>query len=203
MNFEEYKEERLLKLKKINAFYSSSNKTERERWVVREFLKNMQIKYDEEELLGSEDTFPDILFRNAKFEIKELMDDDRRRHYEVKQEYEVLERAKSYDDVPREEWDIEELSLEEFFDWIVRKLVKEKQYPDDVVANTDLLIYVNTIKSDIDREKLIAVTPRNAELRKWRSLSFLFNDNSACVLFASDSAPNFIKDSVGKLSFSL
>lgn len=57
-------------------FFSNSAKPERERWVVREFLANLSISVSEDGLTSpSQNDDVDVIFRDAKFQVKEILDD--------------------------------------------------------------------------------------------------------------------------------
>jgi hypothetical protein len=66
-------------------FFRSSNKPERERWVVREFLTNLGLAFDDAEVQSPNHDPPDVKFRDANFEIKEILSEGRRRHQEYKE----------------------------------------------------------------------------------------------------------------------
>ena len=66
-------------------FFSGSHRQERERWVVEEFLGNLGLDFDPAEVVSAPDDPPDVLFRQAKFEVKEILDTGRKRHAEYKQ----------------------------------------------------------------------------------------------------------------------
>ena len=64
-------------------FFGAQRKPEREVWVADHFLENLNIAYSTEEVVSSDDDPPDVIFRDARFEIKEIMDPGRRRHAEL------------------------------------------------------------------------------------------------------------------------
>src|SRR5438309_9214308 len=67
----------------VRAF-SSSSRGERERWAVGSSLTNFGVNFDESELQSAAFDPPDVLFRDAAFELKEVYDKGRRRHGEFK-----------------------------------------------------------------------------------------------------------------------
>ena len=74
-------------------FLSEAGKQERERWVVREFLKKLSILTSEDDLVSLEqDNDINVMFRDANFQVKEITEADCRRHAEAK---ESLRRAKN------------------------------------------------------------------------------------------------------------
>jgi hypothetical protein len=84
MENEEFLKDRRCALEKSIEYFSAKNKQERERWVCTEFIKNLGIAFDETEVLSPNDDPPDVTFRDARFEIKEVLDPGRRRHAEYK-----------------------------------------------------------------------------------------------------------------------
>ena len=64
-------------------FFSSQDKFIREKVVVYDFLTNLSIEYEEDELLRGGDP-PDVVFRDAQLEVKEIMGKGRKRHAEFK-----------------------------------------------------------------------------------------------------------------------
>jgi hypothetical protein len=92
MSDQEIIDEHILALEKSVDFYSPQNKPERERWIAERFLQNVGIEYSDHEVEMQEIDPPGFIFRNSKFEIKEILDSGRKRHDEYREE---LNRAKS------------------------------------------------------------------------------------------------------------
>lgn len=88
-------EEHKQRLRESLKFFSNEMKPERERWVCRELLENLGIEVLDSELVSSKEDPPDVLFRSARFEVKELIDEDRPRMAEYK---ESLARAETATD---------------------------------------------------------------------------------------------------------
>src|SRR5262249_3318362 len=74
-------------LKESVAFFSSGNKGAIEQWAFTEFLRNLGVTFQEDEItvIPPGQDPPDIIFRHASFEVKEVLDPGRRRHDEYKQ----------------------------------------------------------------------------------------------------------------------
>jgi uncharacterized protein (DUF4415 family) len=70
--------------KRSVAFFGNSNKAFRERWVVRALLKNLGLSFSNSQVRSSSTDPPDVLYKSAAFEVKELLDRCRKRHDEVK-----------------------------------------------------------------------------------------------------------------------
>ncbi len=84
MEFEVFKKEAIEHFTNSDILFSNKNKKSREIWVVKKFLDGLGLSYMESELCCSANEPPDIIFRDAKFEIMEKMDEGRRRHKEYK-----------------------------------------------------------------------------------------------------------------------
>jgi hypothetical protein len=65
-----------------NSIKSSSNnmKLERERSVCAAFLRCLGIDFSVNDIIAQEDDPPDVIFGPARFEIRELYEEGRRRH---------------------------------------------------------------------------------------------------------------------------
>src|SRR5688500_12605280 len=81
--------------KEAVRFFSAEAKPERERWVAVEFLTNLGMKFEAGEVLSSQTDPPDIVFRDAAFEIKEIMDVGKKRHDEYKEALRRAEQART------------------------------------------------------------------------------------------------------------
>jgi hypothetical protein len=124
-------------------FFSSNNKAERETWVAREFLVNLGISAGDDELVSVTDDPPDIIYRECRFEIKEILDPGRRRSDEFKQGLaqayaatspsQLTEHVEPRDIAYRE---VEQLALE------ATTKLKDK-YAPQTKSSLDLLFYVN------------------------------------------------------------
>jgi very-short-patch-repair endonuclease len=64
--------------------FSNTMKPERERMVCRAFLRCVGIKFCDQEIIASDTEPVDVVFRSAKFQIRELLGSDRKRGDELK-----------------------------------------------------------------------------------------------------------------------
>jgi hypothetical protein len=199
MDFEKYKDIQLSALREADKFLSNVSKKERELWVVREFLKTLGLDYAEGELDSPSEDPPDVTFGTAHFEVTELMDEGRTRHKEFKERLKRLEAAQSYADIlEHEDWDKEVPSPEQLIAKVEKRL-GDKIYGADIMVQTDVILYVNPLKHYIDNSRLVISVPEDSPLRQWRSVTLLFNGGVAYVLFASASAPAFIREVSGRV----
>ena len=179
-------------------FFDAKNKTDREKWVACEYLENLGETFNEDELVFSAEEPPDVLFRGANFEIKEILSEDRRRHQEYKKALQntcVATAASELDELIESKV----ITLAEISALIVKtaKELAEKKYPPDVRRNLDLLFYVNlTAVFDLVETPF----PDCAELQSlgYRSVAFIMHDQSV-TLAANSDAPIFVRRSVGQI----
>ena len=124
-------------------YFSSKNKPERERWVVVEFLTNLGVSFVESEVQSVVDEPPDVRFRSAAFEVKGILDPDRRRHEEFKAALARAKAATSPKDLlepatPRD------VTYTEVCDQIENEVARfATKYLVEMRAKLDLLFYVN------------------------------------------------------------
>lgn len=185
--------ERVQSLEESVQFFSAHNKTEREIWVANSFINNLNISFEESELLSPDQDPPDVIFRNARFEIKEILDPGRRRHAEYKEKLEYAKTITDPKQLLREFTPIDK-TVTEVYELCLKEAQGLIKYPPAVRADTDLLFYVNLhhVMGLIEEP-----FPDTSELTTlgWRSVSFV-NGYRSCVLTVSSSAPEFMKDIV-------
>ena len=99
MNEEKKAIQEIIKIRQESVkFFSNDFKKEREKWVVNEFLNNLEINFECDELMSINDQAPDIIFQGVPFEVKEIDEKGRRRHAEMKEELKQAEVALSLKD---------------------------------------------------------------------------------------------------------
>jgi Putative endonuclease, protein of unknown function (DUF1780) len=189
--------ERRRALEESVDFFSSKNKLEREKWVVGETITNLGIEYSDDELVPVSDEPPDVRFRGAEFELKEIMDPDRPRHLEYKK---ALQKARATSDpvdllqpfTPRD------VTLTEIYEKLLGGTSElRSKYAPATCRNLDLLFYVN-----LEDVMGLVETPfsdvTSLRSQPWRSVTFLMGRRT-CVLVARDDAPEFLKAAVGRV----
>lgn len=182
-------------LKESVDFFASQDKFILESWVVVEFLTNFSMQFAEADLVRGSDP-PDVIFRDAQFEVKEILDKGRKRHAEFKQ---ALVQANAATDPAEllEEYTPKDISIQELYALIHSRAAHyaARKYSHDIREQIDLLFYVNL-------EDVIGfietpfpdVTP--LALLGYRSVSFLEGHRS-CVLCANSNAPSFLQVPTG------
>lgn len=178
-------------LKESVDFFASQDKFIRESWVVVEFLTNLSMPFDDADIVRGSDP-PDVIFRDAQFELKEILDKGRKRHAEFKQAL-VQANAATNPAELLQEYSPKNISIQEVYTRIhsVAADFAARKYSRDIREQIDLLFYVNL-------EDVIGfietpfpdVTP--LALLGYRSVSFLEGHRS-CVLCANSNAPSFLQ----------
>ncbi len=177
------------------AFFSNSNKSKREIWIVNEFLTNLGIEFMKDELRPLAEDPPDVIFRDAKFETKEIQDKSRKRHDSYKQKLEKAKSATRLKDLMTL-YTPKDISLQEIVEKIHNEL-KEFLYSIDFCKSTDMLFYINLLTYSLSKKHSFTLIEEDI-WKRWRSISMVTN-NACCVLWADKNAPDFIKSATGKV----
>lgn len=196
MTNKEFVADRREALKKSIHYFSRKNKAERERWVAMEFLANLDVAHEEAEVVSSQEDPPDVLFRDCRFEVKEILEPGRKRHDEYKQEYEKSLQAKHPRDL-LEVFSPKDFTPEEIGEIVKEALLKyQNRYHPEIRQGMDLLFYVNYINYFLKPGPV--PSPDKFCSFGWRSISVLESWTST-ILFAAESAPLLFRRNVGVL----
>ena len=188
-----WKDDRIRSLKESLSFFSNREKLNREKWTVRRLLRALAIDFNEEELTGAEEPV-DVLFRDARFQEKGIMDKDRRRTDEYKRALKIAVAAKDHSEL-FELYDPIDISFSEVvqkcYDF-AQNLISQAKYGPLECKNIDLICYFNLINHHI-------VPPTDVVTKNigFRSLSIVSNRYCA-VAYARKDAPTILRDNVGK-----
>lgn len=193
MEEEEEIKDSIKSCEKSLSLFSNSGKPYTEIWVVREFLKNLGINFEGNELKTGNNP-PDVIFRTTEFEIKEVDKKGRKRHDEYKQKLEKAKSATSLRDLMTP-FESKEITLQEIVNRVDEK-IKELNYSLDFCKNTNILFYINF---SLMGEHCYAISEKNI-WEKWCSVSMVTNNNVSCVFWASNDAPEFIKSVMSKVT---
>jgi len=168
-------------------FFSNAAKSERELWVARGFLNALRVPFTEAELSATPQySDADVLFRGARFQIKEIPEPAIRRSAELKASRQRAESAICVEDLiePVEAHDI--IVSNAYI--LILERASTKRYPPAVKAHLDLLCYVTRTYSGLGSE----AEKRQFESAGWRSISCLYGSR-ALVLSVTANAPSFLK----------
>lgn len=160
------------------------------------FLTNLHIGVNDAQVFCSPQDPPDVIYQDAAFEIKEIMDEGRRRHDEVKQaRQKALLKDKPQDFTLRPVIDLLPIDA----GWLVLKQLDAlaERYQEDVKARTDMLFYVNKLAHWFDDGPM----PEPEQFAKygWRSVSAVVASDVSLVFYASFDAPQFLQDNCGQV----
>ena len=197
MGSQEFLAQRIRDLEASVAYFAPETARTRERQTVTSFVENLQINFTQDEIISPDDDPPDVVFRDARFEIKEILDPGRRRHDEYKAE---LKRARTLTD-PKDLLEFFTPKDEHIGDIFQRcesvAADLQNKYPAAVRSELDLLFYVNLMRVMSVTERPFPVTDGLSALG-WRSISFVMGQRSCCF-FARSDAPEFIRLVQGRI----
>ncbi|BBP81457.1 MULTISPECIES: DUF1780 domain-containing protein [Pseudomonas] len=181
-----------------NDFLSNARKWERERWVCQRLLQALNVPHRLEDFgTGSEP--PDVLFRDAAFEVFFVLDEGRRLNDEWRAELERRRSAFSLAQLVRREARPKRIATAELQGRLAPTLRKKAHnYTERGLdpGELDLVAFVNLKRSVPDFNS--PFPPPTEFLRQgWRSLSIV-GSTYARVLFAHPDAPEFLRANLGR-----
>lgn len=182
-----------------NDFLSNARKWERERWVCQRLLHGLNVAHQQDEFSAATQEPPDVLFREARFEVFFVLDQGRRLTDEWREELQRRRNALSLSQLLRREPRprlINAATLQAQLAPTLRK--KSQNYRERGIdpGTLDLLAYVN-LKRDTPNFNTAFPPPSEYLHQGWRSLS-LVGPTYVRVLFAHDSAPDFLRRNLGR-----
>ena len=197
MSDQEFLEDRRHALRESVKYFSAKNKPERERWVCDEFIQNLGFSFNETEVIAVEDEPPDVVFRDCRFEIKELLDPGRRRHAEYKASLQKALEVTDPQDLLKQ-FSPQDITPTQIGDRILTELEALKNhYATGARRNLDILFYVNL------QDHFLKVGPMPSALEfapyGWRSVSAVMGWGGL-VLFSASDAPSLLTNNVGTLA---
>ena len=129
-----------------NAFLSNARKWERERWVCQRLLQALNVSHRLDEFSAANHEPPDVLFREASFEVFFVLDEGRRLNDEWRAELERRRSAFSLSQLVRRETKPRRIAAAELQQRLTPTLRKKahnyKERGLDL-GELDLLAYVN------------------------------------------------------------
>lgn len=176
------------------AHLSNSGKFAREQWVAARLLERLGVTFSPSDLTAASEP-ADVAFRSARLQVKEILDGDRRRLDEYRNDLEKVESATS----PTEMMTLYEPQDLDLADAVaqVERLAAELRtaYGPKERVGLDLLVYMNLLGVAVsDNGAPVAFTNNPG----FRSVSMIV-DGLAVVLWADEAAPDFIREAVGRV----
>ena len=178
-------------------FFAPEKKAEREDWDITEFLQNLNIDFGADEVVPEVDDPPDVYFRDARFETKEILDPGRKRHKEFK---DALAKALSVSDPSGlvQHYTPRDLTPTDVGCLVLQEIAELTNcYEPKLRKTLDLLFYVNLKHHHLKNGPM----PNGALFREygWRSVSALMGWG-ALIFYASNDAPGFLLEHAGTLT---
>jgi len=190
--------ERVNAIKEAIHFFSNDCKPDREVWVVMHFLSQLRIEFSNEEIDASSDEPADVVYCDARFQVKEIIDKDRKRCDEYRESLRKAETATSASDL-LEHYRPQKIACSDIVPIVAEQASKwQRKYGPSECMSTDLLFYFNLQDIHVVGDKFPAVDPYSSRMAAWRSVSVDSGD-CALVLHVSQSAPSFLKTAQDKV----
>ncbi len=194
----DYIKENIEAIKEAIHFFSNDCKTDREVWVVRYFLSQLCIEFSNEEIDVSLDEPIDVVYRDARFQVKEIIDKDRKRGDEYRESLRKAETATSASDF-LEHYQPQKIICADIVPIVAEQAYKwQLKYGPLECKSTDLLFYFNLQDIHVVGDIFPAVDSYLSKMVAWRSVS-VYSGDCALVLHVSEGAPSFLKTSKGKV----
>ena len=170
-------------------------KSWREWNVTVDFLTNLHFGADESEIFALKSDPPDVVFRDARFEVKEILDSGRRRHDEVKAAR--LRATAKEGRAPAEMYAAEDLTPTDAGVLVLEELnrLDQKHYLFGQRATIDLLFYINKLKHWFEDGPM--PSPQLFEGHGWRSVSAVVDTQQSLVFHSRFDAPAFLIENMG------
>lgn len=177
---------------------SNRRKPERERMVVRAFLRCVGVQFSDYEIQASSNEPVDVVFRAARFQIMEILG-NRKRGLAWREREDHYKNAKQTSDLIEPWTSSEPMSFGEVSRVIAKDLAKKaSHYGVDNSSKLDALVNVDLsgrhlwpLESTLEAEVSDALSQQG-----WCSVSMLFLPYGL-VLTAKPDAPDFLKDDAG------
>ena len=191
-----YIEELVAHSEETLALLSNQEKTKRERTVGAAFLRCLGIAFSPDDIQSPQNDPPDITFQDASFEVRELLDEGRKRGDEYSERHEALTQATSIEDTLLPYTSPTPISYNKIFQLVTAALSRKAlRYGKDGCSNLDALVYVNLqhrfLNPNTDMVNFDILLSQG-----WRSVSFVTPPYSH-VIFAHENAPAFLKAKAG------
>lgn len=172
------------------SFFSNKEKPVRELCVCRAFLHSIGIMFDDCELIAPTTEPADVDFRTARFQVREMLDDNRKRGDEWKKKEEKYAQAKTIGEIAEPYSAPTPISLKTLMPKIVLAMSKKAQKYGSKCNRIDALLYINLQNQYLSPD---SDWPQVDQLKAqgWRSVSFVFPPYGV-ILFALPSAPSFL-----------
>jgi hypothetical protein len=173
------------------TFLGNKAKPERERSVCRAFLRAIGVAFEEPELIAPTEEPADVAFRAARFQIRELLEPNRRRGDEWKEKEKKYSEANSLNELLEPYSLPTSVELRILVPEIVQALSEKAKKYGVGCSTIDALVYVN-LKNQYLAAHSDIPNLDNLRSQGWRSVGLLFPPYGI-ILFAGPMAPDFLR----------
>lgn len=182
--------------------FSNKCKAERERMVTRAFLRGIGVGFSEEDLISNPEEPVDVSFKEARFQVMEILD-ERRRGQEIETEIARFRDAGSVSELI-EPWHAPEaIPYPEVIQKIADRLNEKKaeKYGYATCSTVDVLVYFNLKNRYLfpDNSSGAEEGLLKLEQQGWRSVSAVLVPYGF-VIAARDDCPELLSSKVGQIS---
>ncbi|WP_219062343.1 DUF1780 domain-containing protein [Pseudomonas sp. UMAB-08] len=188
-----------IQAEQANTFLSNARKWERERWVCQRLLQGLNITHRNEDFTPAGQEPPDVLFRDASFEVFFVLDEGRRLNDEWREELQRRRSAFSLSQLVRREAKPKRIAAHELLQRLAPTLRKKAHNYRERgldLGELDIIAFASLKREVLDLNSHFP--PPTEYLRQgWRSLS-LVGPTFARVLFAHPDAPDFLRTNLGR-----
>ena len=173
------------------AFLSNKNKPERERSISRAFLRTIGVSFKDDELVAPTEEPADVAFRSARFQIREMLEFNRRRGDEWRNAEKKYLEVHSLDELMEPYSPPTPVGIRTLVPKIVEALSNKSNKYGSGCNDIDALVYINFKNQFLtpiaeDLPKL-----NNLHSQGWRSVSLFFPPYGV-ILFATSTAPSVL-----------
>jgi len=180
------------------ALLSNAQKQERERMVVRAFLRCTGVQFSDDEIQASNEEPVDVVFRSARFQVMDILG-GRMRGKDWRERERRYQTAESVSDLLEPWTSSKPMSFGEVSQAIATGLAeKASRYGVDNCSKLDALVYVDLHGRYLQplEPTMEAQAADEMSRQSWRSVLMLFLPYSA-VLNSKPDTPDFLKDKAG------
>jgi len=172
------------------VFLGNKAKPERERSVCRAFLRTIGVAFEEHELIAPTEEPADVAFRTAQFQIREILEPDRRRGDDWKKRAKKYAEADSLTDLLEPSPPPTAVDLRMLVPEIIAAISEKAKKYGAGCNGIDMLVYVNLTNRYLAAHSELP-NMNELHLQGWRSVSLMFPPYGI-ILFAESAAPDFL-----------
>lgn len=177
--------------------FSNRGQQLQERTAVAGFLRVLGIKFREADIIKHGPEPIDVWFRDARFQVTEILDEGRQRNREIGERAQRFEIAKSLDDITEPgSISSEPIAPGELVELVSKRSDEKARHYGQSCHGVDLLIYVNLNRRHVYPLGPFPPFPESAR-HCWRSVSVVM-EHFAAILWTAANAPSFLVQRVGQ-----